>query len=180
MFAIRRPRASCNVPRVIQIVDRNRVGRRIRRRRDRLRVSDLAIIRRRRAADVDKQNYSRENSKRTHGKPSLGGSKNLSEQKKENKPRSACWSHDAARKKKISKAGSERLARPLTPASSLHLVQASVDEQAGHHQKDKARCSAEDCHRRADLAHLGQGLSLARAQLRGSVVPEKLSVVTHG
>src|SRR5437016_13502140 len=71
MFAIRRPRASCNVPRVIQIVDRNRVGRRIRRRRDGLRVSDLAIIRRRRAADVDEQNYSRENSKRTHGKPSL-------------------------------------------------------------------------------------------------------------
>src|SRR5439155_22350154 len=82
MFAIRRPRASCNVPRVIQIVDRNRVGRRIRRRRDRLRVSDLAIIRRRRAADVDKQNYSRESSKRTHGKRSLGGSKNLSEQRR--------------------------------------------------------------------------------------------------
>src|SRR5207249_10428102 len=69
MFAIRRPRASCNVPRVIQIVDRSRVGRRIRRRRDGLRVSDLAIIRRRRAADVDKQNYSRENSQRPHGKP---------------------------------------------------------------------------------------------------------------
>src|SRR5437870_13053558 len=82
MFAIRRPRASCNVPRVIQIVDRSRVCRRLRRRRDGLRVSDLAIIRRRRAADVDKQNYSRENSKRTNGKRSLGGSKNLSEQKR--------------------------------------------------------------------------------------------------
>src|SRR5207302_3659176 len=100
--------------------------------------------------------------------------------RKENKPRSACWSHDAARKKKISKAGSERLARPLTPASSLHLVQASVDEQAGNHQKHKARCSAQDFHQRVDLVHLGHELSLLRGHLGGRLIQEKLIVFLHG
>src|SRR5205807_10532186 len=98
MFAIRRPRASCNVPRVVQIVDRKRVGRRIRRRRDGLRVSGLAIIRRRRAADVDKQNYSRENSQRPHGKPPWFWIQEF-ECRKESKSRCACRSDDAAQKK---------------------------------------------------------------------------------
>src|SRR5438067_12631227 len=135
MFAIRRPRASCNVPRVIQIVDRSRVGRRIRRRRDGLRVSDLAIIRRRRAADVDKQNHSRENSQRPHGKPPWFWIQEFETTEKKANHAAPAGTTTLRKKKKISKADSERLARPLTPAPSLHLVQARLGEQAGNHQK---------------------------------------------
>src|SRR3989441_1727281 len=110
--------------------------------------------------------------------PRGSGSRNLSEQKR--KHAAPAGATTLRKKKKISKAGSERLARPLTPASSLHLVQASVDEQAGNHQKHKARCSAQDFHQRVDLVHLGHELSLLRGHLGGRLIQEKLIVFLHG